>query len=74
MKKYIIIAGIVFATGVLLQNCSSISLNPKRIACEEVCAQAKQKCIDEGKAGEGKAAACNVAHDQCIQKCASEFP
>jgi len=74
MKKFIMMAGIVFITGALLQTCTSLSLNPKRAACDETCAQAKQKCLDDAKTSEAKKVACNVAYDQCLQKCASEYP
>jgi hypothetical protein len=73
MKKTALMIGIIVCTCALVQTCSSVSLNPKRMACDESCAQAKQKCLNDAKTSEVKKVACGVSYDQCLQKCASEF-
>lgn len=52
----------------------SISLNPKKAACEQSCTEAKKKCIADANKDEVKKAACNVAFDQCMQNCAKDYP
>ncbi len=74
MKKQFLMAGIIAITCMLFQTCSSLSMNPKRMACDEACVQAKEKCITDAKTSEAKKVACGVAYDQCLQKCASEYP
>lgn len=73
MKRFVLMIGIAAFTCALIQTCSSVSLNPKRMACDESCSQAKQKCISDAKTSEVKKVACGVSYDQCLQKCASEY-
>ena len=74
MKKVFIMVMLAIFVSSIVQYGVSISLNPKRAACEQSCAEAKKKCIADAKKDEVKKAACNVAFDQCMQKCAKEYP
>lgn len=74
MKKMIIMLVLVMVMCAVAQYSIGISLNPKRAACEQSCAEAKKKCCADAKKDEAKKAACNVAFDQCMQKCAKDFP
>lgn len=73
MKKTALLMGVFAMACSLFLTCSSMSMNPKRMACNESCAQARQKCITDAKDNAAKKLACDVAHDQCRQKCANEF-
>jgi len=74
MKKILIMVTLVISLCAVVQYGLSISLNPKRVACEQSCAEAKKRCIADAKKDEVKKAACNVAFDQCMQKCAKDYP
>ncbi len=73
MKKFIIMLVVIACICVVAQYGIGISLNPKRIACEQSCEEAKKKCVTDAKNDEAKKAACNVAFDQCMKKCAKDF-
>ncbi|NMB63335.1 MAG: hypothetical protein GYA16_00530 [Spirochaetes bacterium] len=74
MKKIIIMTVLVAFMCAAAQYSVGISLNPKRAACEQSCVEAKKKCFEDAKKDETKKAACKVAFDQCMQKCAKDFP
>jgi len=74
MKKVFIMVMLAIFVSSIVQYGLSISLNPKRAACEQSCAEAKKKCIADAKKDEVKKTACNVAFDQCMQKCAKDYP
>lgn len=74
MKKIIIMTVVVAFMCAVVQYSIGISLNPKRAACEQSCTEAKKKCFEDAKKDEAKKAACKVAFEQCMQKCAKDFP
>ncbi len=74
MRKIFIMMAVVVSICAVAQYTIGISLNPKRAACEQSCAEAKKKCLVDAKKDEAKKAACNIAFDQCMQKCAKDFP
>ncbi len=74
MRKLIIMMLVVTFVCAVVQYGISISLNPKRAACEQSCVEAKKKCMADAKEAQAKKAACNVAFDQCMQKCAKDYP
>lgn len=74
MKKVLMMVTLVIFVCAVVQYSVGISLNPKRAACEQSCVEAKKKCFDDAKKDEAKKAACKVAFDQCMQKCAKDFP
>lgn len=74
VKKVIIMTVVVALLFAAIQYSIGISLNPKRAACEQSCVEAKKKCFEDAKKDEAKKAACKVAFDQCMQKCAKDFP
>jgi hypothetical protein len=74
MKKTATVMG-VFAMGCsLFLTCSTLTINPKRIACNEACAQARLKCVNDAKGNSAQIITCDAARDLCLQKCATEFP
>ncbi|MCX8124465.1 MAG: hypothetical protein N3F66_09915 [Spirochaetes bacterium] len=74
MKKIIIMVVVTIFISATVQYSIGISLNPKKAACEQSCVEAKKKCFDDAKKDEAKKAACNIAFDQCMEKCAKDFP
>jgi hypothetical protein len=73
MKKFVILFALVFFVCAIAQHSISISLNPKRVACEQSCTEGKKKCFADAKDSEAKKTACKVAFDECMQKCAKDF-
>lgn len=74
MKKVFIMAVLVLSAVSVFQYGVGISLNPKRVACEQSCTEAKKKCIADANKDEVKKAGCNLAFDRCMQKCAKDYP
>ena len=74
MKKLIVMMMVSVFMCAVVQYGVSISLNPKRAACEQSCVEAKKKCMADAKESEAKKAACNVAFNQCMEKCKKDYP
>ena len=74
MKKTALLMGVLAMACSLFFTCSTLTINPKRIACNEACAQGRLKCVNDAKGNSAQIIACDAARDLCLQKCATEFP
>lgn len=73
MRKSMYTVAAIAIIGAFVTASLAIGINPKRMACDKSCNEAFEKCTKEAKDSEAKKAACKVAKDQCLKKCAEKF-
>lgn len=73
MKKSIFTLAALAMVFAFVTGSFAIGINPKKMACDKSCKEAFEKCTKEAKDSDAKKAACKVAKDQCLKKCAEKF-
>lgn len=66
MKKLTLFLLVVLTLSI---SCATMQKDAKKVACQQACEEAYEKCKKDAKGSKVKLAACEVTKDKCLKDC-----